>query len=136
MANAIVKEYLINIKDSYRNKSNPLGDLYRLQKTIGNEKNSRLNSNEKSDLLNILDSSISLVEYKNIKNDGTNFGGGNDKIYLGDVLKSLYDSSKYFAKNKILPATHEIFKIIYGLNKHPSELNYNRKYDNIIKDKV
>ena len=140
MGNKFVKDYLLDFKKLYKNKSNPLDGLYKLQKTVGTEKSSRLNVVEKSNLLDILDSD-SLAKYSNVPNEDINviktiFGGESNMFYFKDTLKSLYNNAIYDIKNDISSISHQVYKLIFGLNKHPSELNYNRKFHNLIHDYV
>jgi hypothetical protein len=132
MSKNVAKEYLLNIKDKYRKKSNSLGKLYELQNTVGNEKNSRLDLMEKNNLLEILDSRISSVEYNNLKDNNIDFSSENNMAYLGDMLKNLYDNTIYDIKNKIVPPSHKFYKTLFGLDKGTQELNYKRNIDYVI----
>ncbi len=109
-------------------------ELYKgLQKEIVKENKKRLNSEEKNILLGTLDSFISSAEYLTIKDRGLSFSSDDEKIFLEDSLKSLYDTQIYVAKNKKLFTDPQFTKIMYGLDKAISELEFTY-LDKIIKN--
>jgi len=133
----VVESYLQKIYE-LRKESTDISGWYELhkglQKKIVKEDKKRLNPEEKNTLLGTLDSFISSAEYLTIEDRGLSFSSDDGKIYIEDSLKSLYDTQIYVAKNKKLFTDPQFTKIMYGLDKAISELDYKRNIDKIIKN--